>query len=223
VNTVEFSKPYLVALYTMNKAQSNVAANVGEIISKFLVQRDDYFEGEIVEYLTHQGWVRTSAGAVDPTAPMIITTSGKIYAEALISEGVEVLDLNDWIDDHNDQTSAITEVPAADRIVTLGHNSEAHAEVKAGIGDLKEALRSTNDIPIDGDERQRLIAGLEAAELLWDAAQLKLIQIKIGVIMAVEDARKVLAGTAKAVVGALVVDAIKSLVKNQLGIDVDSI
>ena len=67
------------------------------------------------------------------------------------------------------------------------------------------------------------MAGLEAAELLWDAAQLKLIQIKVGVIMAVEDARKVLAGTAKAVAGALIVDAIKSLVKNQLGIDLDNI
>ncbi len=213
-----FIDMFVAALYNETQFSGRTKISVGDILDRYGLPFQnswreaffkDYHLSSRVNFNRHLGPIREQLAKISP--------DGIRWVEDELGENVAAfLEANGAI-------YSTESVPASDRIVTLGHNCKAHAEVKAGIGDLKEALRSTNDIPIDGDERQRLMAGLEAAELLWDAAQLKLIQIKIGVIMAVEDARKVLAGTAKAVAGELVVDAIKSLVKNQLGIDVDNI
>lgn len=111
--------------------------------------------------------------------------------------------------------------PAADRIVRFDHNQPEYLEIKQGLDEVYDIFRSANDLPIDGDERGRLVSGLAAARSLWEAAQLKIIQVKIGVILAVEDALRVLVAAGKAVAAALIVDAIKSLVKSHTGIDLD--
>ena len=209
---------FVAALYNETQLLGSNQISVGDILDRYgLPFQDswreaffkDYDLSNRVDFNRHLGPIRQQRATLSP--------EGIRWVEDELGENVAAyLEANGAI-------YSPESVPASDRIVTLSHNSQEYKEVKAGIGELKEALRGTNDIPIDGAERQRLMAGLEAAELLWDAAQLKLIQIKVGVIMAVEDARKVLAGTAKAVAGALIVDAIKSLVKNQLGIDLDNI
>nr|WP_315456202.1 hypothetical protein [uncultured Sphingorhabdus sp.] len=202
----------------MNKAQSNVAANVGEIISKFLVPRDDYFEGEIVEYLTHQGWARTPGGSLDSTAPMMITTSGKIYAEALIAEGVEVLDLIDWVDDQDVQNLTKLQVPAADRIVPLNHNEPEYLEINEKLGELATAVLGDNEL--NPEEKSRISGGLAAAKAVWNGLEIKAIQYKVGVLMAVEDVKPV----AKAKFYELLVDALIALVRafaKRLGLNLD--
>lgn len=108
-------------------------------------------------------------------------------------------------------------IPAADRVVQLDHNSASYLNVSKGLDALAEAARSSNDLP----DRERIIPSLSAAKVLWQAAELKVIQIKIGVLMAIEDAAKALSNTAQVVATALLIDAIKSLVKSQTNIDLD--
>jgi hypothetical protein len=115
----------------------------------------------------------------------------------------------------------IAVVPASDRLVSLDHNRPEYQQVKSGLAELKTEVAGLNDI--QADERDRLITSLSAAQSLWEAAQLKVIQIKVGIILAVEDAKAALVKVGKAVVAALIVDALKALIKSQTGIDVDKI
>lgn len=111
----------------------------------------------------------------------------------------------------------ISAFPAADRLVPLNHNSLEYLEVARGLEELREAVRGANDL----SDRESVIATLSAAQALWKATELKIIQIKIGVVMAVEEAGRALAETAKAVTTAILIDAIKSLVKSKTGVDLD--
>jgi hypothetical protein len=113
--------------------------------------------------------------------------------------------------------------PASDRIVPLNHNEQGYLLVERGISELSEAVRTVNDLPIAPEERDQILAGLSAAAVLWNSAQLKIIQVKVGVLMAIEDAGRVLANTVKAVAIAVFVDAIKSIVKNHAGFDLDKL
>lgn len=122
-----------------------------------------------------------------------------------------------------DLAEAAARAPASDRIVPLNHNQPNYLLVENGIRELSEAIRSVNDLPVSPEERDRILAALSGAAALWNAAQLKIIQIKVGVLMAIEDAGRVLSATVKAVAVAVFVDAIKSIVKNHVGIDLDKL
>jgi len=114
-------------------------------------------------------------------------------------------------------------IPAADRLVRLDHNQPQYAEISKSIIEVIEAVRTTNDLGIEPDERDRVLRSLEAASSLWEAVQLKAIQFKVGILMAVEDAAKALKATAKATAAALLVDAIKSFAKTHIGLDLDNL
>jgi hypothetical protein len=78
-------------------------------------------------------------------------------------------------------------------------------------------------LAVDPAAKDRIYRSLDAAWTIWQASELKLIQLKVGVLMAVEDAARILKGTVKAVAAALLVDTIKAFVKSHLGIDLDHI
>ena len=113
--------------------------------------------------------------------------------------------------------------PAADRIVAFSHNAPEYQEIAQGIADVQEHVRSANDLTVDEAEKDRISKGLAAAAALWEATQLKVIQVKVGILMAVQEAVVALGATAKAVSVALLVDAIKAFVRNHTGIDLDKI
>ena len=114
-------------------------------------------------------------------------------------------------------------VPAADRIVPLNHNEPDYLAISEGLTAVTEAVRGFNDYEADPAERDRVLASLSSAIALWDAAQLKIVQVKVGVSLAAEDASHFLTGTAKAVAATILVDAIKAFVKNHWGFDLDHI
>lgn len=118
-----------------------------------------------------------------------------------------------------DDVASTELVPASDRLVPLDHNSAPYREVKEGLAGLYEEFRSTNDLECSPSERERLLTSLSAAQKLWEAAQLKIIQIKVGIIITVEDVVALLSKAGKAVGGALLVDTIKSIVKQKTGFD----
>ena len=119
------------------------------------------------------------------------------------------------------QDEANAEVVKNDElIITLDRDAPTYAEIRANLAGLAEELRGTNYLPIATAERERLSASLAAAQTLWDAAELKLVQIKIGVILAIEDAASALKKIGKGVGSALIVDAVKALVKQKTGLDI---
>ena len=119
------------------------------------------------------------------------------------------------------ENAARARAPASDRIVRFDHNEPGYQEILEGILEVGEAIRGANDL--EEPERDRLSVSLSAAQSLWKAAQLKVIQIKVGIILTLEDAAIALGVTAKAVATALLVDTIKAFIKTRTGIDLDQI
>tara|TARA_R110000787_G_scaffold6861_12_gene23737 strand:- start:39 stop:518 length:480 start_codon:yes stop_codon:yes gene_type:complete len=119
--------------------------------------------------------------------------------------------------------SVVDFVPASDRVVRFNHNSPEALEISAKIAELSESLRGANDPEIDEQERSRIHSALEVSKQIWSSGQFKLIQLKVGVLLAVEDAALLLAKTSKHVAAALLVDAIKAFAKNHFHADLDSI
>ena len=111
--------------------------------------------------------------------------------------------------------------PASDRLVSFNHNEATYVQIACGLADLKEAVRASNGL--EEVERDRLSRSVSAAEELWRSVQLRVIQVKVGVLLTVEDVATALAGTAKAVAAALLVDTIKAFIKTQAGVDLDHI
>jgi hypothetical protein len=110
-------------------------------------------------------------------------------------------------------------VPASDRLVQLDHNQPDYLEIAKGLENLYEQVREDNQVGETATERDRLLRSLGAAKELWAAAELKLIQVQVGIVMAVEDANNAITKLGKAVGAALLVDLIKRFVKNATGID----
>lgn len=110
-------------------------------------------------------------------------------------------------------------VPAAGRLVRLNHNQPEYLEIARGLDALYEQVRQDNEIGDTPEERDRLVHSLSAAKDLWSALELRIVQIQVGVVMAVEDASSGLTKVGKAVGAALLVDLIKRFVKAKTGLD----
>lgn len=108
--------------------------------------------------------------------------------------------------------------PAANRVVPLDHNSAEHGEIADGIEALIAEVRANNKVGETGGERDQIVASLLAAKQLWNSSQLQIIQVRVGVIMAVESAGKALEKVGKAVSWPVLVELIKTYVKKQVGL-----
>jgi hypothetical protein len=162
---IDFCKPYLLALYLLNRKQSNVRMNVGELQSRFFLPRDDYLEGEVVGHMLHQNWVVAPAG--DPSASMIITENGKIHAETYMEQGLHVLEVVSEMSIAAEVPSvAVGErIPASDRIVLLTDNQEELDALRTSLAELSDQLKDANDVgamtELEVDEARREIWLLE--------------------------------------------------------------
>ena len=113
--------------------------------------------------------------------------------------------------------------PASDRVVRFNHNAPDAQEITKQLTEISESVRGANGRDFDEEERERVFSALKVAQEVWASGNLKLIQIKVGVLMAVEDAAALLAKTAKLVAISLLIDGIKSFVKNHFHVDLDAI
>ncbi len=147
----------------------------------------------------------------------------EIFSDSSPPSDVPMIEGWKWFTYETDvgSSSGNPSVPAADRIVRLDHNSADYNEIARQLADVTEAVRGCNSE--DFAARDRILASLDAASVLWNAVELRIIQIKVGVLMVAEDAAHSLAETAKSVVAALLVDTIKAFVRNHLGVDLDRI
>lgn len=114
-------------------------------------------------------------------------------------------------------------IPAADRIVTLNHNNPDYVEIAGEIERLKDYVRGINDPIVTPSDKSRIIKSLNAASVIWESASFRVIQVKIGVILAIEDAEDLISSVSPKVGVGLLVQAIKALFKNHFHIDLDQI
>lgn len=115
------------------------------------------------------------------------------------------------------------QAPASNRVVRFNHNAPDAVEIALQLDDISESVRGANGVEIDELERDRVFAALEVAKEIWRSGNFKLIQFKVGVLMAVEDAAALLVSNAKHVSAAMLVDAIKAFAKNHFHADLDGI
>jgi hypothetical protein len=125
-----------------------------------------------------------------------------------------------WFQLKPDQSNLNLEIPAADRIVPLDHNSSEYEQISTQITDLAETLRRNNEVGDSAEHRDQLLKSMSAAAELWSALQLTVDQIKIGIILAIENAKAALTKVGKSVGISLIVDAIKAYVKSKIGLDI---
>jgi hypothetical protein len=65
------------------------------------------------------------------------------------------------------------DIPASDRIVTIGDNSREQKETLTKIDGLIEAVQQTNEYPGDPEDKEQTIAELSAARTLFKAAKVR--------------------------------------------------
>ena len=196
----------VVALYRMLQASHQATYSTAQqIVEQSGVNIGAAFVARACDSLIDMGHVeaRKSGGTADRYT---LNDSGFRWAEELITKNAPALSKS---------------VPASDRLVTIGHNQPDYGEIEAEISKLAEDVRAWNGNPEVPAERSRLLEGLEAAKHFWAASELKVIQLKVGIILAIEDAQKALGTAAKMVGGKLLIDAIKGFIKTHSGIDLD--
>ena len=106
-------------------------------------------------------------------------------------------------------------IPASDRLIMVDHSSTEYKDIKVGLDELTEEIRAANDLICSPEERQRLIKSLQAASNLWDSAELKAIQIYVGILMIVQEAIAVLKIVGKGVGKDLLVNLIVGFLKSR--------
>jgi hypothetical protein len=211
----DFSKQFLVAAYLENQRIGD-AVESGLIARSYDLKFGPNWIVRVVEGAIKQGWMAGSVNAGgDEYQVIYLTGAGMAEAERLIGQGIEVTWHGVTIE------GKVTTIDTDQRIVKFDHNSEEFLRIRSGLADLRHVIESADEI--ETSERSRLLSSLSAADALMDAAQLKVIQVRVGVIMVIEDALAALGKTTKALTFALLVDGVKALVKAKTGFDLDTL
>jgi hypothetical protein len=224
VSYLDYSNDLLLALYRLHRelgpdryiSFEDIHTKARIQISSFYLPRfteewEDYYLDLSKHIGPHASW---SARMKPP---------GYSYVENTL------LSLDDDEDDISDSIAISDEVeaellPAAGRMVTIDHNSPEYEVVRAAIGDLRGELEAsrgefTGSNSQPPAELDRLIFSLAAADQLWQSCQLKVIQIKVGIILALEEVAEALLTLGKCVAIEIAVDALKQIVKRSTGFD----
>ena len=118
-----------------------------------------------------------------------------------------------------DPTNVEVVVPAANRLVPLNHNEPEYVEIRDHLDGIYEEFRGSNEAGSTEAERDRITRSLDAARRLWSSVELQVLQIRVGIIMAVEEALNALKKVTKASSHAILIDLIKNFVRDKTGIN----
>lgn len=252
MNFSDFSKKFLVALYNDASVSGEVFES-GDILDKYGLKFNEGWVDRVLQDWRSREFIQgpgTAGGEL--VQPLYMTGLGFEQAERLLQKGIVVTerlpegvvelpqgrvfgseasppegfagregDVFYQFEPASESSEGTAVAPAADRVVRFDDNQAARIEISNSLLEIREAVRGVNTA--DPDERDRVGTSLEAAYTLWQAAQLKIIQVKVGVLMAAEDAANLLKNTAKGVAAALLVDTIKAFIKNYTGVDLDNL
>ena len=235
MNYTDFAKKMILALYFESDGDTSLEVKFNSLYQKYAISVDKPFWIENLkgEWL-QQGLASFPEDGSGRRETAVITIAGVRNAEAtdqsILLMPSSPIDPNDVVlypvpasaSARIEERLEAEIIPASDRVVRLDHNNPEFVAIANGLARVREAVREINDSDVDPEERERVLASFDAAQTFWQAAQIKVIQLKVGVLMAVEDAVRILGKTAKAVTAALLVDSIKAFVKNHTGVDLDN-
>ncbi len=203
----EFAERFLAALYLQTERTGEEYHTAGELIEKFGLEYKPVWISQMAGEWEHSFFEDVSK----------VLAGYEGWHFQISAQGTRMIE--EQIPDLISVEAFIRSAPAADRIVPLNHNQEGYQEIAQKIDGLIRLAVETNDFGSTAEERDRLLTGLRAAKVLWSAAELKIVQIKVGIVMAIEDAENALETTGKAVVGSLLVDLIKKFFKITTGLE----
>jgi hypothetical protein len=121
------------------------------------------------------------------------------WSDSPVADSMEVSDTADAV-----------AVPAADRVVTLNHNADGYEDIKVGLEDAIKEVSSLQTNGLSADEKSRAVATLKSASALFAAGELTVLQVKVGIMMAVEDIEALTGLKFKTVAGQLLLELIKA-------------
>ena len=147
----------------------------------------------------------------DETSPYHYTVSDKGLEEAERLPPLPVLLAGDF-----DRHKVAKLAPTSEGKVPLSHNHDGYQEIAEALDLAVAEALVTKPNEVSGDEHASIVTGLRAARELWNAFELTSAQIRVGLIMAIEDAQKALKRTFKLVKGPLLVEAIKAFFADKL-------
>ncbi len=217
MNYTEFENQFLVASYLMGEETGKEILDVKNVVERYVLDPKPNWIRRALISLQESGYAKGRLHMGDELDQQVyLSPHGVKQAEYLMSEGVEPIDVRI-------AAEGVAEIPPSEMIFKLDKAESDYEAIRNTIREIRSALSSVNDISTDGNEHDRLVASLASAQTLWEAAQLKAIQVKIGVILALEDASAALSSSVKAVSVAATVDIIKSMVLRKIGVNLDSI
>ena len=219
----QFQDELLVALYDLSERLEAETVLSGDIFSHYLILRKpnwvirsliDFEERKLIhENLTHDD---------ESSQSISLTAAGMREAERLLEGGVHVMYVEDLVDLGEENYDVEGQVaPASDRIVFYDDNRPEAQEISKNLADLAEFIRGLNDPEIEVDEKRRVQSALESAKIIWDSRNFKVIQLQVGILMAVEDAISFLGKVSKQSAWEFLIDGIKFFAKQFLHIDLD--
>ena len=166
---VEFAKPYLVALYYLHRFHPSIESTLPNLLEKYDLPRDDYFEGELTSYMLSQSWIKTPGSGVQWGLPLHLIDNGKTIAELFLDQGIDVTEKAEA-----GLTSALMpttddQIPASDRIVALDHNQATYRDLRVGLAELKRDISVSNDLgSLTADGVTAAVAELDQLESALD-------------------------------------------------------
>ena len=202
----------------------DIKLSLVKALFELLSQSDEQEWFTVSEILAH-GDIKLGGGLVGRVLVLsqeeedIFSSSndGGVEYWTLGREGFDLVEASQGADREGDYA------PAADRIVRFNHNSPEASEIAKRIEETLEAVRGVNSPEVEELERRRVSQALVVARDLWQSGQFKVVQFRVGVLLAVEDAAKLVSSTTLAVSTSLLVDALKSFAKRHFHIDLDAV
>ena len=166
-----------------------------------------------VEELKRQGLLENKWSEDEREQGYAISAKGYLWVEERLKQG-EVASARFELEGQKHLGDLTALIPASDRMVPLNHNSAPYAEIETGLRDLEDLVRSANDLDVSSEERSRLVKSVRAARSLWEAFELRALQIYVGILMVVNDAKAALSKVGKSVgvelLAAVIVNFLKS-------------
>lgn len=167
-----FQDEFLVATYDLSERTGQELVETGEIFAKYPISRRPNWIVRALLDFANRGLIQQTLTHNDELSQSVwLTAAGMREAERLMQSGVVLFSADDFGDTTSDVPTA-TEfdtilarvVPASDRLVTLGDNSEFSQSLLNGVDHITEKIKASNSLPVD--EKSDVIESLSVFQAL---------------------------------------------------------
>jgi|TARA_R100000501_G_scaffold14543_3_gene26365 DNA-binding MarR family transcriptional regulator len=106
------------------------------------------------------------------------------------------------------------DIPASDRVVSLDHNKPEYQKISYELNELSQSIHRELANDLSEENRDRIIRSIRSANELWKSIELKVIQVQVGIVMALEDAEGLISDINKKMAVQVLIEAIRAFVRS---------